>query len=427
MPIWTNLYSGTSGLAAHGDAISVVGDNIANVSTTGYHASRAGFEDVLGGQINGNRLGAGTRMSRIDTSFTQGSLQSTGGVLDMAIRGSGFFVVRGNHNGIDGQFFSRDGRFQLDAEGSLVNGQGLKVQGYLIDPSGRQNTSPADLNLGAGQSPPLPTSDITMAINLDANATPPAAWDPANPGDTSNFATSATVYDSVGAPHRVEVFFRTSGAGAWEWHAMADGGELNGGTPGTATEIASGTLGYTTDGALDTEVTAASSADFLNATPGQVLNFDFGDSITTDGGTGLAGSTQFSGDSTVTAVEQNGYGFGSLVDVQVADDGTITGVFSNGQRRPMARLALATFASEAGLERAGSSLYSETRDSGQPIVDAASEGGRGSISAGNLEASNVDLSTELVTLIAYQRAFQANVRTVTTADEMLNEVANLKR
>jgi len=207
---------------------------------------------------------------------------------------------------------------------------------------------------------------------------------------------------------------------------MADGGELNGGTPGVATEIASGNLSFNTDGALDTEAVATSNADFLGATPGQAIAFDFGDAIA-DGGTGLAGTTQFAGPSTVNAAVQDGFGFGSLVDVAVNENGTIEGMFSNGQRRPVARVALATFASEDGLQRAGGQLFRESVASGQALVDAAATGARGSISGGSLEASNVDLTNELVTLIAYQRAFQANVKTVNTADEMLQEVANLKR
>jgi flagellar hook protein FlgE len=264
-----------------------------------------------------------------------------------------------------------------------------------------------------------------MAVNLDGTAGI-MTWDPADPAGTSNFSTSATVYDSLGGAHRVDVYFVNDGAGAWQWHAMVDGGEV-GGTPGTPQEIASGNLTFNTDGALDTEVTGSSSADFTGATPGQVINFDFGDAITTDGGTGLAGSTQYAAPSNVLRVDQDGYAEGTLSDLSIAEDGTITGVFSNGESRAIARVALAEFASEAGLKRSGNQLFTETTASGEPLVAAAAEGGRGGISSGMLEGSNVDLGGELVTMIAYQRAFQANARTVTTADEMLAEVANLKR
>lgn len=428
MSILSSLYTGASGLTAEGQAIGTVGDNIANSSTVGFKSGRASFDDVLGGTApNGQRLGQGVRFAGTDTQFGQGSLQQTGAPLDMAIRGGGFFMLSGNHAGVASTYYSRDGRFHLDASGTLVNAEGLKVQGYTMDPTGAAGDAVGDLVLG-GQSPPNATTRVDLAANLDAaSTTPVAAWDPANPGATSNFTTSTTVYDSVGGAHRVDVYFRATGGGAWEWHAMADGGELTGGTPGAPTEIGTGTLGFTTAGALDTETPGATSASFLGATAGQAITFDFGDAITTDGGTGLAGSSQFAGASSVTGVAQDGYGAGELIDVAVSDDGTVTGRFSNGQSRAMAQVALASFQSDDGLRRAGNQLYSETNASGQPLIGRASTGARGAISGGALEGSNVDLGAELVTMIAYQRAFQANARTVTTADEMLTEVANLKR
>ena len=427
MSIWNNLYIGVSGLNAHGEAISVVGDNIANVSTVGFKASRAGFADMLGGVVGSTRIGAGVTMEGAQVGFGQGSLQRTGGVLDLAVSGRGFFVARGNHDGIPGTYYTRDGRFSLDSDGFVVNQEGLRLQGYQIDPTGTQNQQTGDLQLGATQSQPLATSNVAMTINLDSSAvTPTLPFDPVDPSGTSNFATSTTVYDSLGNSHRVDMFFRSNGAGAWEWHAMVDGGELSGGTPGLETEIANGTLSFTTNGALDVESVGLSSADFAGATPGQAIAFDFGDAIA-DGGTGLAGTTQFAGPSTVNAATQDGFAAGTLVDVLVAENGTIQGMFSNGQQRAIARIALATFASENGLQRAGEQLFRETTQSGQALVDAAATGARGSIAPGTLEASNVDLTTELVTLIAYQRAFQANAKTVTTADEMLNDINNLKR
>jgi len=426
MSIWTSLYSGSSGLGAHGDAISVVGDNIANTSTTGFRASRADFEDVLGGTApNGQRIGAGVRMGGVETLFGQGSLQNTGRPLDLALRGGGFFVVKGQHAGIDGSYYTRDGRFSLDNSGKLVNPEGLALQGYLIDPAGAVGTQLGDLQIG-GTSPPNPTTQMDLSVNLDATATPPAAWSVANAAGTSNFSTSTTVYDSLGNGHRVDVYFRAQGGGAWEWHAVVDGGELTGGTAGTPTEIASGTLAFTTAGALQSQTTTSSSASFVGAQANQAITFSFGDPIAT-GGTGMAGSTQFASASTVKAQSQNGYAAGELVEVSVGDDGKITGRFSNGQSRAIAQVAVASFASDEGLVRAGGQLFTATHDSGEALVGAAGTGARGAISGGALEGSNVDLGSELVTLIAYQRAFQANARTVSTADEMLQEIANLKR
>lgn len=428
MSIWTSLRTGSSGLQAHGEAISTVGDNIANASTIGFKGSRASFQDVLGGSAaNGQRHGAGVRLGGVDTLHGQGALQQTGQTLDLAVRGNGFFVLQGAHDGMEGTYFTRDGRFRLNADGVVVNGEGLRVQGYMVQPGGQVSPALGDLQIG-GTSPPNATTSLAMSLNLDSNAvTPPLPWDPANPDATSNFATSVRVYDSLGQEHSVQVYFRSNGGGAWEWHALVDGGELTGGTAGTLTSIANGTLTFDANGALATETVAASSADFLNAAPGQSIAFDFGDAITTDGGTGRAGTTQYAGASSVTGIAQNGFPAGELVNILITDDGTITGLFSNGQSRPVARLALASFQAEQGLRRAGSQLFLETPDSGQPLIGQAATGSRGAISSGSLEGSNIDLGNELVTLIAYQRAFQANARTISTADEMLAEIANLKR
>jgi flagellar hook protein FlgE len=426
MSITNSLYIGISGLQAHGEAISVVGDNIANASTIGYKRNRAGFADMLGGELNSQRMGGGVRLAGTQTMWDQGTVTQTGNGLDLAIRGGGLFMVNGNHGGQVGQFYTRDGRFHIDDAGFVTNPEGLRLQGYMIDSAGTRALSPSDLPLGARQSPPVPTANSAMTLNLDANAVVPPPWDPANPNTTSNYATSETVYDSLGAAHHVDVYFRSQGAGVWEFHAMVDGAEITGGTPGALTEIANGTLTFNASGALQQQTLNASSADFLNANPGQVINFTFGDDIAS-GGTGLAGATQFAGASAVTSLDIDGHSAGKLTDIQIANDGTIRGVFDNGDKIDIAQVALADFANEEGLTRLGDGLVAETAASGNPLIDVPGTGARGAISSGALEASNVDLGNELVTLIAFQRAFQANAKTVTTADEMMSEINNLKR
>jgi len=183
---------------------------------------------------------------------------------------------------------------------------------------------------------------------------------------------------------------------------------------------------FTTAGALQSQTTAASSANFLNATPGQAIAFNFGDDIAS-GGTGLAGSTQFAGTSAVSGTDIDGHAAGNLTDVRVNGDGTIEGIYDNGDKRTIAQVAIAAFQNEQGLSRDGDNLYSASATSGQALVDNPSTGKRGSISSGSLESSNVDLGNELVTLIAYQRAYEANSKTITTADEMMQSVTNLKR
>ena len=426
MTITNSLYIGISGLQAHGDAISVVGDNIANVSTVGFKRARAMFSDMLGGQLGSQRVGGGVRLAGTQTMLDQGAVTQTGDPLDLAIRGGGMFVVKGNHGGLDAQYYTRDGRFHLDQAGFVANQQGLRLQGFAIDPSGTRALSAGDLPLGARQSAPVPTTKADMTLNLDANAAVKPAWDPTSPNTTSNYATTANVFDSLGAAHRVEVYFRDQGGGNWEWHAMVDGGDLTGGTAGTLTEIATGALSFTSTGALQSQSMTSSTANFLNATPGQTIAFTFGDDIAS-GGTGLSGTTQFAATSSVTSLAVDGRSAGKLTDVLISDDGMIRGVFDNGDKIALAHVALADFANVEALQRIGDGLSAETASSGKPLVDVSGTGARGSISSGALESSNVDLSNELVTLIAYQRAFQANSKTVTTADEMMNDVTNLKR
>jgi flagellar hook protein FlgE len=426
MSVLSSLYIGTSGMTADGSAISVVGDNISNVNTIGYKSNRAEFADVLGGSLGDQRLGDGVRLGGVDTSYTQGQVQQTGNALDCAIQGNGFFVLKGNYHGQNGQFFTRNGTFRLDQNGFVANSEGLKVQGYLIDGAGQQSTTLSDLQLAGMTSPAVATTTAKASLNLDASAPVPAAWDPTNPQGTSSYSTSMTVYDSLGTSHQVQVYFRNQGGGSWEWHAMVDGGELTGGTKGVPTEIANGTMTFTPSGALQSQTTAASSASFVGAQPNQAIAFNFGDDIAS-GGTGLAGTTQFTGASSVGSLDIDGHGAGHLTDVSVDADGTVVGQFDNGDKRAMARLALATFADNQGLVRGGDGLYTQGRSSGAPLVDAAATGGRGAIQGGALEGSNVDLGNELVTMIAYQRSFQSDARVVTSADEMLQEVANLKR
>lgn len=415
MSITNSLYIGISGLMAHGDAISVVGDNIANTSTVGFKRARASFSDLLGGELGAQRLGGGVRLAGTQTMYDQGAIMQTGNPLDVAISGGGMFVVRGNHAGQTGQFYTRDGRFQLDNEGFMVDARGLRLQGFAIT-NGARATSINDLQLGARQSPPVPTTSAALALNLDASSVAiPGGFDPANAAATTSYATSVRVVDSLGNSHEVALSFTKTATGAWEWHATVDGGELQGGTPGTPTEIANGTLAFAPDGSLASQTTAASSASFVGATPNQAIAFDF------------AAATQYAAASSVGSADVDGHGSGSLTDLVIDPDGTIQGVFDNGDRIDLAQLALADFANLEGLERAGDGLVTESTASGAALIDIPGTGARGSFVSGALEGSNVDLGTELVTLIAYQRAFQANAKTVTTADEMMADVTNLKR
>lgn len=431
MSINSSMYIGASGLTAHGEAISVTGDNIANANTVGFKGSRASFEDIMGQSVmssgrQSSPLGMGTRLGAVQLNFGQGSLQNTGLVTDLAIDGNGLFVFAGTQKGVAGNFYSRAGQLSVSNEGYLVNSSGLKLQGRSADTAGVIQSSVGDLRLGTTTLPPRATAGVTAYANLDARATTPAAFDPADPQTTSNFSTSIMVHDSLGTAHKVDVYYRNAGGGSWEWHALTDGANVTGGTAGTAFEGATGTLTFDTTGALTATTGTASSWNFVGATAAQAVTFDFGDD-TASGGTGLAGSTQFSATSSVEALDQDGYAAGSLSAISISDDGTITGSYSNGERLAVGQVVLATFANDQGLERLGSSMFSQSPASGAPMIGTASESGRGRIVSGALEQSNVDLGKEFVDLIAFQRGFQANSKIITTADEMLQETMGLKR
>lgn len=431
MGLISSMYAGVSGLETTSSDLSVIGDNIANANTIGFKASRAAFEDALAQTIiGGSQVGLGSRVQAIQRLVTQGSLANTGLATDLAIQGPGFFVVKGSHNGVDARYYTRAGQFTVDENGDLVNLEGLKVQGYQADAAGNITGTLGDLQVGSLSAPPSATTTVTFKGNLDSTSPIVSGpWDPTAPvqgladGTNAatanyNFSTSTTVYDSLGNAIPVDVYFTHTAAG-WEWHATTDGANLTGGTAGTPSEVASGTLTFDASGALTASATTASNFNPINAINPQALTFDFG--------SGTTGMTQFAGTSAVSFMSQDGYAAGELARISIGQDGTITGTFSNGQNRAVGQVALADFEAPDQLERLGGNLYGERPGSGQPTLGQASTGGRGAIFAGSLEQSNVDLSNEFVRMIAAQRGFQANSKTISTADQLLAELMNLKR
>jgi flagellar hook protein FlgE len=306
---------------------------------------------------------------------------------------------------------------------------GLALQGYTADGQGVMGATVGDINVSRGTVPATPTTAVRIAANLDSNAEVPSTipFDINNPSDTTNFSNQVTVYDSLGNSHELTMYYNKTQNNNWEWHAVVAGDELANGQPGVPFEGASGTLTFTTNGELDTETSSASSWDFIGATPTQAIAFDFGDSMTTDAGTGLDGSTQFAAPSATMALQQDGFAAGSVAGISIADDGTILGLFSNGQQRAIGQVVTADFANVNGLDRTGQGLWIETLESGQALIGPGDAAGRGAIVSGALEQSNVDLGTEFVNLISYQRGFQANSRVITTSDEMYGELVNIKR
>jgi len=429
MSINKAMYAGVSGLSAESSTLGIVGENLANTNTVGFKKSRATFENVLGGAIGSpDNTGGGVRLGRAQQIFAQGALQNTGQSTDVALSGDGFFVVNGKVGGIDGNFYTRAGQFTVRNDGVLVNPAGLAVQGYGVRADGTFEGAVGNIKLSTAQLTPKPTSKVTITANLDAAAqTPAAAWDPQNPGAGSNLSTSITVYDSQGVSHQIDVYFRKSGPGAWDVHALGKGADIVGGTAGQNVEIGTGTLSFDTAGALaDVTWGAPPTASFNDATANQAITIDLGTAISA-GGTGLGGTTQFGSASAISAQSQDGYASGDLSGVRVEADGSVNGIYSNGQSVAAGKIAIAKFGSNVGLGRAGGNLWIPTRDSGEPAIGAAGEGGRGAIVAGSLEQSNVDIAEQFVEMITHQRAFSANSKTITTADQMLQELMTIKQ
>jgi flagellar hook protein FlgE len=432
MSILRSLNIGVSGLRANSEALSITGDNIANVNTVGFKRSRGVFQDVLGRAVatfeNITAAGAGSRLAHVEQMWAQGALVTTDSPTDLAIQGDGFFVVQGNLAGAEARYYTRAGQFHIDNEGRIVNSDDLRLQGYTADAAGMMGAEIGDLMVNQGTVPASATTSVRMAVNVNANDEVPALpFDVTNPNGTSNFSNQVTVYDSLGNAHEITIYYAKTGVNTWDYHALIDGGELTGGVAGTATEGASGTLTFTTDGLLDTETASGGTWDFANATPAQAINFDFGDSITTDAGTGLDGSTQYAAPEATVGLLQDGYSAGTIAGISIAQDGTVMGIFSNGQERALGQVVTADFANVHGLGRTGQGMWIETLESGEALIGPADTGGRGGIVSGALEQANVDLGTEFVNLITYQRGFQANSRVITTADEMYQELVNIKR
>ncbi len=408
MAIISSLYTGVSGLSANGTAMSIIGDNIANTNTVGFKAGRASFGDVLSQNLVGSsgeyQIGRGTMLTSVSPIFTQGSFQSTESGLDMAIDGDGFFVVKDTAN--SASYYTRAGQFSVDKSGYLVNPEGYRVQGYLASSQGAITSSVGDMSLSTSFIAPTASANVTISANLDAGVPIiPAAtlFDPTDPG-SYNFSTGLTVYDALGSGHLESVYFRKTAAGPPStWDVYAPGSTAGTASIGALTFDASGNL---TGG-------SPISANFSYLTG--ALSFDLGS------------ATQYAAASTILSQSSDGYPSGSLTSVSINQDGLLTGLFSNGMTRGIGQVALGKFQNPNGLTKYGRNLYAANLDSGQATIGAPGSGGYGRTLSNSLELSNVDIAREFVNMITVQRGFQANSRIITTSDEMLSDLINLKR
>ena len=428
MSLFNTLNTGITGLGSNGLSMSVIGDNISNLNTVGYKGSQAEFQDLILQQLGGGRgqLGQGSFTGRVAQVFGQGSLENSANGTDMAIDGRGFFVVADPDGN---QFYSRAGQFRLDNAGYLSNVAGARLQGYPRLADGSLSTSIGDLQIGGSPIAGTPTDEVTLQANLSSKAadgtvpvpTPPAtALTNADVAAAASFTTSTVVYDSLGAAHDVTLAYFKTATGDWDFKAYVDAGEA-GGNPDELLEIGTGDIVFNTDGTLDTAATTVtSSAVTFDGAAAQTIAFDFG---VATGDTGVL--TQTAGDSTVTEIDPNGNGAGSLASFDIANDGEITGVYTNGETRTLGQVVLATFQSEQNLSRVGHNMYAATRDSGQAAIGTADSGGRGVVHGYALEMSNVDIEKQFVKMIQSQKGYQASARVVSSADELLQELMQI--
>jgi flagellar hook protein FlgE len=426
MGILSSMYTGISGMQGQGEALAIYGDNIANAGTTGFKTSRPEFQDVIAkslkGLLGGNQIGRGTKLAAVNPIFTQGSLVQTESTTDLAITGDGFFTVKG----ADGQSFTRNGAFHFDKDGKLINADGLRIQGFQADESGKLTSKMGDISVDRSVIDAKKSTGVDMFMNLDLRADKLMQFDPTQPDKTSQFATGATVYDSAGAPHVVTMYFNKIEDGTWQWRAMAKGEEINGGKKGQMMEQASGKLTFDTDGKLKSQSIDKSSFQFnKGALPDQYIKFNFGPDKAT-GGEGTQ-CTQFGTASEAYKTTQDGYSAGVLSGLTFNDDGALAAVYSNGQNINLAQIALAKFENPEGLFKMGQNRYRESRLSGQPVIGAPGAGGRGTITAKTLEQSTTDMASEFINLMNSQRNFQANTKVISVSDEMMQDVLNLKR
>ncbi len=406
-----SLFAGISGLNANATAMTVIGDNIANVNTTAFKTNRASFANVLSQSLGGSGssdIGRGVEFWGTTPVWSQGSPENTANPMDMAINGRGFFALE---DGTGSTYYSRAGEFTFDRAGNLNNPDGLILQGYQVqsvNPDGSLNLGP----LGSIQvptestSPPQPSDTFTLDVNLDAGT-----------ATGGTYTTALTVYDSQGNAIPLTIDFVKTGNNAWTW--QADSSMASAVVPAVPTAI---TFDPAT-GALNAGADPSIALTLNNGATIPAMTWDLFDASGVTNGD----VTQYAAPSATSFQTQNGYPSGALRSVLVDESGVVTGSYSNGELVPLFQVALVDFPSYYGLTKMGSNLYGASLESGDPMPGPPMTGRLGSISPSAVEMSNVDLAQEFVKMITTQRAFQANSRVITTSDEVLSELINIKR
>jgi len=414
MGISSALYSGVSGLNTNGQAMSVIGNNLANTNTVGFKGSRTVFSDLLSSSINGSggqsQVGRGVSMSTVDQIFSQGTFESTESSLDVAIEGDGFFILKESDS--DTAYYSRAGAFRFDEDGFLVNPEGYRVQGKAFDNGELVAGDPTDIQVSnTGLVAGNATTELILTTNLDAQEDIITdALDITDP-DTYNYSSSIQVFDSLGNAHLLSTYFQKTGENTWGWAWSTEddaGNVIEGAGTTTLNFLADGTLDPANDPTADIGPIA-----WNNGAEDTTVEITFD-------------CTQYNSDSVVISQSQNGYGAGNLTGVDIDGEGIVIASYSNGEQVQIAQLVLGKFVNPNGLSLAGKNLYTETADSGAPRVGIPGAE-LGKVFTNSLEQSTVDMGAEFVRMITVQRGFQANSKIITTVDELLGELINLKR
>jgi flagellar hook protein FlgE len=410
MSLISSLFTGVTGLSGNSEAMGIIGDNISNVNTVGFKGSKAVFSDIFSTILtNGSttsQLGRGSQLQGTIQEFSQGSFESSSNALDLAIDGSGFFVVSPTTS--TGNFYTRAGQFRLNDDGLVQAITGEILQGQQIT-NNVVSTTVSDIDLAGVQSSPQASTTFTLGANLDASAT-----------SATTFISPVTLFNSVGTQVIASIqFTKVASANSWTYSIST--------SEGSVTSGASGTVSFDTSGQLSSPTADQSIViDYSTATSPaatQTLTWDLvGTTGTTNGKL-----TGFAASSNNNSLVQDGFSTGTLVGLSVDDEGIISGLFNNGQSDSLFQVTMGDFLAPSGLTRQGQNLFAESAESGQVVLGTARTGGFGAIVGQSLELSNVDLAEQFVTMIQTQQAFQASARIITTTDDLLTEAVNLVR
>ncbi len=430
---------GLSGLRAATSDLNVTGNNIANAGTVGFKQSRSEFADVYAASVLGggaNPQGSGVLLSDVSQQFKQGNINYTQNGLDLAVNGNGFFVTSNNGD----VSYTRAGYFGTDKEGFVVNNFGYKLQGYAVDGNGNlQNGVVGDIQIETASQAPKATTQVDQTFNLNSTNTIPTTV-PFNPSDPTSYnsATSTNIYDSQGNSHVMTQYFLKTGPNAWQMNVLIDG--RNPATPATSTAPYTAALAFSASGQLLTQTPGVGLVAGANGTldlAGWVpaaADTSVPPVWTPNGAAAspaginldLRLSTQFSSAFAVSSVSQDGYTTGQLAGLEVDDTGIIFARYTNGQSKVQGQVVLANFANQQGLTPAGKTAWTQSFESGEPVVGTPRSGTLGALQSGALEDSNVELSDQLVNLIVAQRNYQANAKTIETESAITQTVINLR-